>query len=175
MMKAYNRFDQVDAAINRWLVTYSIVLLRVSLGAVFLGFGVLKFFPHVSPAEGLAVETTNILFFGLLSSRFAMVLVASLECLIGLSFLTGKLLRIAVWLLGFELIGILSPLILLPGYLFTGPFHAPNIEGQYVLKDVILASAGMVIAATLRGGHLTTEPQPRQARPVSRRRAHPVP
>jgi hypothetical protein len=95
--------------------------------------------------------------FGLLPATASMVFVAALECAIGLCFITGKFLRIAVWLLLFEMIGILSPLVLLPRELFTGPFHAPNLLGQYVLKDVILAAAGTVIAATLRQTPLRTE------------------
>ena len=52
-------------------------------------------------------------------------------------------------------VGILSPLVLLPERLFAGPYGAPTLEGQYVLKDVILVAAGMVIAAvTFRGGRL---------------------
>jgi putative oxidoreductase len=150
MSDLYSKFDRVDASINRWLVRYSIRLLRVSLGAVFLGFGVLKFFPNVSPAQSITTQTLAVMSFGLVPASVSLIFVASLECAIGLCFLTGKFLRIAVWLLLLELIGILSPLVLLPQELFTGPFHAPNLLGQYVLKDVILAGAGMVIAATLR-------------------------
>jgi uncharacterized membrane protein YkgB len=150
MINLYNKFDKVDTSINRWLVRYSVILLRISMGAVFFGFGVLKFFPNVSPAQSITTQTLSVMSFGLLPASVSIIFVASLECAIGLCLLTGKFLRIAVWLLLFELIGILSPVVLLPGELFTGPFHAPNLLGQYVLKDVILAGAGMVIAANLR-------------------------
>lgn len=157
MSSLYDKFDQVDASLNRWLVRHSVTLLRISLGAVFFGFGVLKFFPNVSPAQSIATQTTEVLSFGLVPASVSMVLIATLECAIGLCFITGKFLRIAVWLLLFELIGILSPIVLLPSELFTGPFHAPNLLGQYVLKDVVLAGAGMVIAATLRRGGLNSD------------------
>lgn len=45
--------QRFDAALHRWLVAHSIGLLRISLGVILLFFGVLKFFPHVSPAEPL--------------------------------------------------------------------------------------------------------------------------
>lgn len=157
MIGLYNRFDKVDASLNKWLLHHSVALLRISLGAVFFGFGVLKFFPNVSQAQSIATQTVAIISFGLVPTSVSIVLIAALECAIGLCFLTGKFLRIAVWLLLFELIGILSPIVLLPGELFTGPFHAPNLLGQYVLKDVVLAGAGLVIAATLRRGRLSTE------------------
>ena len=151
------KFERVDAGLNRWLMHHSIMLLRISLGAVFFGFGVLKFFPNLSPAQSIAIQTMKIITFGIVPPGVTIVFVACLECAIGLCFITGKFLRIAVWLLLFELIGILSPLVLLTSELFTGPFHAPNLLGQYVLKDVVLVAAGMVIAATLRGGHLVIE------------------
>jgi uncharacterized membrane protein YkgB len=40
--------------------------------------------------------------------------------------------------------------VLLPERLFSGPYHAPTLEGQYVLKDVILLTATLVIAIRLR-------------------------
>jgi uncharacterized membrane protein YphA (DoxX/SURF4 family) len=39
------------------MARYGPMLLRVSLGIVFLWFGILKFFPSASPAEELASRT----------------------------------------------------------------------------------------------------------------------
>jgi uncharacterized membrane protein YphA (DoxX/SURF4 family) len=149
------RLDRVDAAAHRWLVANSIMLLRVSLGAVFLGFGVLKLFPGVSPAQNLVEATTHILTFGLVPGSVALVGVAVLECTIGLCLISGRALRGAIYLLGIQLVGILSPVVLLAPRLFMGPHNAPTLEGQYVLKDFILVGATLVLAATLRGGRLT--------------------
>lgn len=66
--------------------------------------------------------------------------------------------RGAVCLLGAQLVGILSPLILLAGRMFAGPYGAPTLEGQYVLKDVIIVGAALVLAATLNGARLINEP-----------------
>ncbi len=61
-------------------------------------------------------------------------------------------------MLAAQLVGILSPLLIEPGRLFSGPHGAPTLEGQYVLKDLILVAAGMVIAAgTFRGGRLVRD------------------
>lgn len=144
-----------ETACHRWLVAYSVAILRVSLGAVFLAFGALKFFPGVSPAQSLVERTTDILLLGLVPGPVALVLVATLECIIGLCLVSGRALRGAIRLLVVQLIGILSPLVLLPGRLFAGPHGAPTLEGQYVLKDVVLVGATLVLAATLRGGRLT--------------------
>jgi len=57
------------------------------------------------------------------------------------------------------MLGAISPLVLFPGELFAGPGHAPTLVAQYIIKDVVLIGAGLVIAATWTGGHLVAAPQ----------------
>ncbi len=159
MESLFERFDHLDTRINQWLVAHSITLLRIALGSIFLAFGLLKFFPGVSPIEALATRTTTLLSFGLVSGHAGMVLVAVLECAIGLSFVTGKFLRIGVWLLAFQMLGAMSPILLFPGELFAGPYHAPTLVAQYIIKDVVLVAAGMIIAATWTGARIVAKPQ----------------
>jgi uncharacterized membrane protein YphA (DoxX/SURF4 family) len=154
------RLERLERVAHRWLVAHSITLLRLSLGAVFLGFGVLKLFPGVSPAENLVKATTDLLTFGLIPGSVALVGVAVLECVIGLLLISGRAMRGAIYLLTIQLVGILSPVVLLSARLFSGPHHAPTLEGQYVLKDVILVGATLVLAATLRGAKLTSSEAP---------------
>jgi putative oxidoreductase len=149
------RLDRIDLAIHQWLVVYSMTILRVSLGAIFLGFGVLKLFPGISPAANLVEATTHVLFLGLVPGPIALVGVGLLECTIGILLIAGKAMRAAIYMLAFQLVGILSPVVLLAPRLFSGPHNAPTLEGQYVLKDVVLVGAALVLAATLRGGRLT--------------------
>lgn len=149
------RVAAVDAATHAWLRAHSITALRISLGVMFLGFGALKFVPDLSPAQDLVLTTTRILTFGLVPDVVALVAVAVLECTIGVCLLRGgPLLKVAVALLAPLLIGILSPLVLLPGRMFPGPFHAPTLEAQYVLKDLVLVAAVMTLATVLRGATL---------------------
>ncbi len=149
------RVLHVENVIHHQLVAHSVAVLRIAVGAVFLGFGALKFFPGVSPAENLTQATVNLLSFGVVSDGVGLVAVATLECFVGLCLIFARFMRLAIWLLTVQFAGILAPLVLLPGRLFAGPHGAPTLEGQYVLKDVILVAAGMVIAAvTFRGGRL---------------------
>ncbi|MBV8541290.1 MAG: hypothetical protein JO063_11845 [Pseudonocardiales bacterium] len=151
--------DAREAAVHRWLVRYSMTALRISMGAVYFGFGILKYFPGMSPAQDLALATTHLLTLGLVPAAVpnsvAMALIATLECAIGLLLITGRWLRLAISLLAGQLVGILSPIVLLTGRMFAGPHHMPTLEGQYVLKDVILLAVAMVIATTVRGGAIT--------------------
>jgi len=157
----YERFLHIENLIHHQLVQHSIAALRIAVGAVFLGFGALKFFPDVSPAQNLTEATTDIMFFGLVPGGVAILLIAALECLIGVCLLSGRWMRLAIWLLAIEFVGILAPLVLLTGRLFAGPYNAPTLEGQYVLKDVILVTAGLVIAAgTFRGGRMVRDHLP---------------
>ena len=57
--------------VTQWLVRRSTDILRTSVGLVFLGFGALKFFPGVSPAQDLAVRTLEKLSLGVLSGETA--------------------------------------------------------------------------------------------------------
>ena len=150
--------EHVDAVTHRWLVAHSITLLRFSLGAVFLTFGALKLFPDVSPAESLVEATTSAMTFGLVSGWWPCLAVGVVECVIGACLITGRGMRAAIYMLCALFVGMLSPLVLLAPRLFSGPHNAPTIEGQYVLKDVILIAATLVLATTLRGGTLTSTP-----------------
>jgi putative oxidoreductase len=133
------------------LARHSIDILRVSLGLVFLGFGALKFFPGASPAEALVARTIDALSFGLVSGTGAVVLCAIAECFIGVTLITGRLLKTGLVVLAASLVGILSPILLFFTDLFPG---TPTIEGQYVAKDIVLAAAGLVVAARALGARL---------------------
>lgn len=155
MESVRQRLVHLENLIHHELVKHSVALLRIAVGAVFLGFGVLKYFPGVSPAESLTKATTQLLTFGVIPDGVSIVVIATLECFIGIALIARRWMRVAIWLLAIEFVGILAPLVLLPGRLFAGPDGAPTLEGQYVLKDVILVAAGMVIAAvTFRGGRI---------------------
>lgn len=146
-----SQLDELERRGAAWLAANSRTILRLTMGLVILGFGLLKFFPGVSPAEGLAVETFDRLTLGLLPETASRLFVAGFETVVGLLLITGWLPRLALGLLALQLVGIVSPLVLLTGQLFAGPFGAPTLEGQYVLKDIILVGAALVIAGDVLG------------------------
>jgi len=129
----------------------SIPILRTSMGAVFLGFGALKFVPGLSPAEPLVVRTVDALTFGLVGGNAALLLTAVLECFIGLTLISGRLLRVGLAALAMAMVGILSPLVLFASDMFG---NGPTLEAQYILKDVVLCAAALVIAVHTLGARL---------------------
>ena len=131
------------------LTRHSLTALRISLGLVFLVFGAFKLVPGASPAEDLAVATVSTLTFGMVSGSSALLLTAVTELVIGLTLTSGRFLRVGLVVLAGALVGILSPLVLFPAQMWAG--HGPSLVGQYVAKDVVLAAAGLVVAAQALG------------------------
>jgi uncharacterized membrane protein YphA (DoxX/SURF4 family) len=156
----FNRWlDRLDLAIVRWLARYSLPFLRIGMGIVFLWFGALKFFPGLSPAMDLAVSTIDVLTLGLIPANLSLILLATLETAIGLGFLTGRYLRLTLVLLVFQIAGTLTPLALFPGEAFVQFPFVPTLEGQYIIKNLVLIGAGLVTGSTLRGERIVVEPQ----------------
>lgn len=158
MIAAIESYQRVEKRTVGWMAKNGIALLRVSLGIVFLWFGALKFLPSLSPAEGLAAATIGKLTLGLIDAATALKLLAVWETGIGLALLSGVHLRLALVLLFLQMAGTLTPLVLFPSLTFASFPFAPTMEGQYILKNLVLISAAIVIGATTRGGRLTAQP-----------------
>ena len=137
----------MKTSLQRW----SIPALRVALGAVFLVFGALKFFPGVSPVEELVSRTWEKLTFGLVSGQAALVATAVIEVAAGVLLIVGGVFaRVGLVVLALAFVGILSPIVLLPAEVF-GPV-GPTLTGQYIFKNVVLIAAALVVASrVLRG------------------------
>jgi uncharacterized membrane protein YphA (DoxX/SURF4 family) len=152
------RFDRLDLAITTTLAAFAIPFLRIALGIVFLWFGALKLVPGLSPAESLAGRTIETLSLGLVPATVAVPFLATWEVLIGVGLLTGRFLRATLLLLIVQMLGTLTPLVLFPNETFTVFPLAPTLEGQYIVKNLVLVAAAMTVGATARGGQLDAEP-----------------
>jgi uncharacterized membrane protein YphA (DoxX/SURF4 family) len=136
---------------NNWKERNGIKILRFSLGFIFLWFGVLKFFHGVSPAELIAGRTIGQLTFGLLQPNISLPVLAVWECTIGLGLITGAWMRLTLVLLYFQMAGTFLPLIFFPHETFSGSVFVPTLLGQYIIKNCVLISAGIVLGANLQG------------------------
>jgi uncharacterized membrane protein YphA (DoxX/SURF4 family) len=146
------RIDPIDRVLTRWLARYSIPILRVSLGVVFFWFGALKLFPGLSPAEDLVRNTIFVIDPGL----FLPVL-AVWEMAIGLGLICGKFMRLTLLLLFMQMPGTVLPLFILPDVTWQHVPYSPTMEGQYIIKNLVLIGAGLVLGATVRGGRIQPE------------------
>ncbi|CAN5784258.1 DoxX family protein [soil metagenome] len=139
------RFERADLRITRTMARHGVTLLRISVGIVFLWFGAMKLFPGLSPAEDLVRATVT-----LLPMSTFLPLLAVWEMAIGLGFLTGRWLRLTILLLFLQMPGTLSPVFLLPERVFTVFPFGLTLEGQYIVKNLVLISAALVVGATVR-------------------------
>ena len=144
------KYNQIDKAITGWMNRNGIGILRVSLGVIFLWFGFLKFFPGSSPAEQLATNTISILTFGIIKPAVSIYMLATMETLIGLGLIFRIFLRTTLLILFFQMLGTVTPLFLFPAETFTLVPISPTLEGQYIIKNIVLISAGIVIGSTVR-------------------------
>lgn len=151
-------YDRIDRNITSWMARHGVRLLRISLGITFLWFGFLKFFPGLSAAQDLATSTIQVLSFGIVKPEVSIYLLAAWETLIGLGLIFGIYVRAVLFLLFAQMMGTLTPLVLFPHAAFAHIPYAPTLEGQYIIKNLVLISAGIVVGATVRGGRIKPEP-----------------
>jgi uncharacterized membrane protein YkgB len=150
--------ERLDVRITSTLARIGIPIVRVALGVVFLWFGVLKFFPGVSPAETLAARTIEQLTFGAVTPAVSLPVLAAWESAIGIGLILNRWMRGILFLLAVQMAGTFTPLILFPSETFTVWPLVPTLEGQYIIKNIVLIGAAMVVGATVRGGRLVPEP-----------------
>lgn len=149
--------DPIDRRLTTLMARHGVALMRVALGIIFLWFGALKFFPGLSPAQELATRTIDMLTLGLIGPAVSIPLLATWECLIGLGLISGRFLRITLLLLFAQMVGTMLPIAFFPAETFTRFPYAPTLEGQYIIKNLVLVTAGLVLGATVRGGGIVAE------------------
>ncbi len=150
-MTLRDRFDALDRRVIDFMTSYGVVLLRWSIGLIFIWFGALKLFPGLSPADQIATDTTQALTLGLLPPNVARLSLAVLEITIGIGLITRKYLRLTLGLLFAQMAGTLTPLLIFPERIWSDFPFVLTLEGQYIAKNAVLISAGLVIGATVRG------------------------
>lgn len=146
-------FDEIDAAITRWMATYGMVIMRIGLGIVFFWFGALKLFPGLSPAEDLVRNTVYFV-----NPDWFIPVLAIWEMAIGVGLMFGIFMRITLLLLFLQMPGTALPLLVLPEVVWTVFPFGLTIEGQYIVKNLVLIGAGLVLGGTVRGGSIDPEP-----------------
>jgi uncharacterized membrane protein YphA (DoxX/SURF4 family) len=141
-----NLIKKIDHQIGRWMRRWSITAIRISFGIIFIWFGILKPF-DVSSAESLLKATVVWLPFG--TPELWLVVIGWWEVAIGVTFLFPRTTKIAIALLFLQMFGTFMPLVLLPELTFqNGNILTPSLEGQYIIKNVMIISAALVLGGT---------------------------
>lgn len=137
----------LDQAISGRMRKWGIPAVRISFALIFFWFGILKPF-GLSAATDLLKATVAWLPFG--SPEGWLVVIGWWEVVIGITFLFKKTTKIAIGLLLLQMVGTFMPLVFLPDITFQqGNYLLPTIEGQYIIKNVMIISAALIVGGTL--------------------------
>ena len=142
-------FDSIDNRISALMRRSGHSALRYSLAVIFVWFGILKPF-GLSPAEPLVLLTVE--WMPVFEPRTWLSIIGWWEVAIGALFVFRPTLRFAIGLLALQMVGTFMPLVLLPAVTFQEgrvPFGL-TMEGQYIVKNLLIIAAAMVIGGTVR-------------------------
>ena len=144
-MKNIRTYDELDILITKFMSKWGITFLRYSLGLIYIWFGILKPF-GLSPAQEL-VENTVYWFD---NPKTFVPILGWWEVVIGLTMCIKPLIRVSIFLLFIQMPGTFLPLILLPEVCFSNFPLGLTLEGQYIVKNLIIISAALVVGSTVR-------------------------
>jgi len=138
-------YDRIDLRVTAFLRRWSVPALRVSVGIVFLWFGGLKVF-GVTPVTDLVAETVY-----WFDPDWVVPLLGWAELVVGFGLIFRVALRPVLALFAAQMAGTFLVLVVQPDVAFTeGNPLLLTVEGEFVIKNLVLLSAGMVIGATVR-------------------------
>lgn len=109
----------------------------VCIGVVYLWFGMLKFFPGISPAETIAIDTITELTLGVVSPILSILLLAIWETAIGLLLIFGLINRLALNLAIVHMVLTFTPFVFFPELTFTKAPFGLTLLGQYIIKNIV--------------------------------------
>jgi uncharacterized membrane protein YkgB len=132
--------DAAERRLRRWMARHGLSFLRIGLGVIYVWFGALKLVPGLSPAEGLVTAL-----FPSADPRWLVPALASWEMAIGLGLMFGVLMRLTLLCVLGHMAGTLLPLLFLRSATFRGSPLALTLEGQYIVKNVVLIGAALVL------------------------------
>lgn len=141
----WQRFLDLDGKIVRFLSAYSVLFLRLALALTFIWFGTLKVI-GASPVAQLVADTLP-----MFPPEVIVPAVGVLEIIIGIGLMTRFALRITLLFFFLQMAGTFLVFITQPNLAFqhNDPFLLSTI-GEFVIKNFVLVSAGLVIGATVR-------------------------
>ena len=125
-------------------------IISIAIGLVYLWFGTLKFFPGVSPAEGLATETIHALTFEVFSDRAALILLAFWEVSVGLFLMVNVFRKVTLYVALLHILLTFTPFIFFPNLVFTQAPFGLTLVGQYIVKNLIILGILLVLIKQLK-------------------------
>ena len=133
-----------DATFIRFMSRNGVRLLRWALAVVFIWFGALKVVGR-SPVADLVAQTVY-----WFPPEFFVPFLGVWEVLVGLGLLWAITLRLTLLLLWLQMAGTFLVLVLRPEVSFQdGNLLLLTTEGEFVVKNLVLITAGIVIGGSV--------------------------
>ena len=136
-------FEKFDRLVVWTMDAFGIKFARLALGIVFIWFGALKMIGDLSPAYDLVAATVY-----WLTPEIIIPLIGLWEVAIGVAFLFPPLTRLALLLLIPQMPATFLPLVLLPAVTFTVVPWGLTLEGQYIVKNLVIIACALIIGGT---------------------------
>ena len=120
-------------------------MLCISIGIVYVWFGLLKFFPGLSPADILAKQTISLLTFNIIPENVGILLLAIIEVAIGLCLIFNIQLKKVIVAALIHLVLTFIPVVFFPEISFSKAPFSLTLVGQYIIKNIVIISALLLI------------------------------
>lgn len=139
------RFGELDERIRNFLGSAGVVALRVSIGLVFVWFGLLKVL-DVSPVSDLVGRTVY-----WFDPDFVVPALGMFEIIVGTMLVLNRFLRTVLALFAAQMLGTFLVFVVVPDIAFrnNNPLML-TVEGEFVIKNLVLLTAGMVVGSRVR-------------------------
>ena len=137
--------EDLDATAIKFMDKFGVTLLRYSLGIIYIWFGGLKVV-ELSPAQELVENTV----YWFENPKTFVPILGIWEVIIGITMCIKPLIRVSIFLLFVQMPGTFLPLVLFPEVCFTNFPFGLTLEGQYIVKNLIIISSALVVGSTVR-------------------------
>ena len=137
----------IQIKVATWAQRHGVMVARLALGIIFIWFGVLKYFPGLSPAEEVVKNTITFI-----NPELFIPVLATWEVVIGIGFLLGRPMWLTLLLLLLHMPGTFLPLVVTPDAVWSQFPYGLTLEGQYIIKNLAILSTALFIAASLLPG-----------------------
>ena len=144
LIQKSNTLNRLDNSIINFMKKYGEIIERYLLGGYFIWFGLIILFGGSSASSIIAKSIYWI------DSSLGVALLGGWEVVIGIGLIFLKLNRIAILLLFLRIPGVILALIYHYQTCFPNNFFEPSIQGQYLLKQLTLVGAALVIGSSIK-------------------------
>lgn len=141
------RLRNLDEKFILWLRKNTFLLLRLSIGSIYVLFGGLKYFPQFSPAQEIGVNTVMFLSGNIFSETQSIYLLAVFETIIGLGLISNIQIKWVIRIALFHMLCTFTPLLIFPNILFSDTAFGITLIGQYIIKNFVIIFSLLAIYA----------------------------